>query len=712
MASNTVEVTLQFVDKFTDPMNKAIKLMEKSTDQAKKLGDEIKKAGDKIANVGIGLKEGFVKPLSEAGVASINMANQVKDSLDDVNKSFLTCEKNAKSYTESIKKNFNSIQNISKTTVSSHIPKNSQENPNAGENISKFGTGLTDSLTNPLVNVGITSYKLANELSTSMKAVDTTFGSSSKAIKKWSNTTLESYGLSQNTALETASTFGNMASEMGINTKESSKMATNLTGLSAQLSSFANVSGEVATNALKGIYSGDSEGLRALGVNMSETALKQYALSNGYKKSFANMTDAQKAQLRYSYVMDNTKKIQDSYSKTSNSAFSQQNKLTEGVKQLGANFGQKLFPVVSDVITKINNIIKVFSGLSEGQQKTIITILGMVAAISPALMVVEKMTTAFELFKSGGLLAMVGPAGIVVGVISAIAVAAFLIIKNWTKIKAFFSGIGKFIKSTFKKNGIDVNNFVKIFSKARNSISKTITKLKPVFRKIIQFLKPIIHFVKNVFGVGIKVAFASIIGVISTQIKSLKGIISGFINIFKGITTFISGVFTGNWSKAWEGVKKIITGVFKSISGVVKYPLNTVIGMINGLIIGLSSIKVTLPKWLPGKLKGKEFSINIPTIPMLAKGTNNWGGGLAITQERGGEIMDLPRGTRVYPHDKSIQMAREEGAKSGRSNIAITISKIADKVEIRNDNDIETLANRVAGKILTTIDNTGKEVFA
>ena len=57
-------------------------------------------------------------------------------------------------------------------------------------------------------------------------------------------------------------------------------------------------------------------------------------------------------------------------------------------------------------------------------------------------------------------------------------------------------------------------------------------------------------------------------------------------------------------------------------------------------------------------------------------------------------------------------MAREEGAKSGRSNIAITISKIADKVEIRNDNDIETLANRVAGKILTTIDNTGKEVFA
>lgn len=646
MASNIIKATLQFVDKFTEPMKKAIKLMEDSTNQVKKLGDNIKKSGDKITNV---------------------------------------------------------------------------------------GKGLTDSFSTPLVDVGKSSYLLANELSTSMKAVDATFGSSSKEIKKWSNTTLESYGLSQNTALKTASTFGNMASGMGINTKESSKMATNLTGLSAKLSSFANVSGEVATNALKGIYTGDSEGLRALGVNMSETALKQYALSNGYKKSLANMTDAQKAQLRYSYVMDNTKKIQDSYSKTSNSAFSQQNKLTEGVKQLGANFGQKLFPVVAEVIKKINDIIKVFSGLSEGQQNTIITILGIVAAIGPALTAIGKMTTgfgkitsgvgkiiplidkaktAFALFKSGGLLAMVGPAGIVVGVIIAIAVAAFLIIKNWTKLKAFLGGIGKFIKSTFAKNGVDVNKFVNLFSKAKNSISKTITKLKPVFNKIIQFLKPIIHYVMNVFGAGIKTAFAYVIGLISAQIKSIKGIISGLINIFKGITSFVSGVFTGNWSKAWEGVKKIFTGVFESICGVVKYPLNLIIGYINGMIIGISSIKFTLPKWLPGKLRGKEFSINIPTIPMLAKGTNNWGGGLAITQESGGEIMDLPRGTRVYPHDKSIQMAREEGAKSGRTNIGITISKIADKVEIRNDKDIESLANKVAEKILITIDNTGKEVFA
>lgn len=54
-------------------------------------------------------------------------------------------------------------------------------------------------------------------------------------------------------------------------------------------------------------------------------------------------------------------------------------------------------------------------------------------------------------------------------------------------------------------------------------------------------------------------------------------------------------------------------------------------------------------------------AINAGTIPGHATGTRNWGGGLTWINERGGEIIDLPRGSRIYPADKSEKMMGGEG---------------------------------------------------
>ena len=101
---------------------------------------------------------------------------------------------------------------------------------------------------------------------------------------------------------------------------------------------------------------------------------------------------------------------------------------------------------------------------------------------------------------------------------------------------------------------------------------------------------------------------------------------------------------------------------------------------------------------------GKHIGFNIPKLKYLAKGTNNWKGGPVAINEKGGEIVDLPSGTRVYPHDKSIQKAREDGAaksnktvhKYDQRNITITISKVADNVTVSGDGDIDSLANKLA----------------
>ena len=129
--------------------------------------------------------------------------------------------------------------------------------------------------------------------------------------------------------------------------------------------------------------------------------------------------------------------------------------------------------------------------------------------------------------------------------------------------------------------------------------------------------------------------------------------------------------------------------------------------MVNKAIGSLNKVKVDIPDWVP-KMGGKKFGINIPTIPKLAVGTDNWKGGIVQISEKGGEIVDLPKGSRVYPHDKSVQKAYNDGAKRGRSgNITITIPKLADSIIVREDADVDEIVNKLADKLEKVSLNLG-----
>jgi phage-related protein len=205
---------------------------------------------------------------------------------------------------------------------------------------------------------------------------------------------------------------------------------------------------------------------------------------------------------------------------------------------------------------------------------------------------------------------------------------------------------------------------------------------------VVKFLRPVATFVAGAFKLVFGAAFKFIVARASGWLKSTLDIIHGVTTAFSGIITFLEGVFTGNWKKAWTGVKTIFKGAFEALVGFAKRPLNQVIGLVNSVISGLNGIKI--PSWVP-KLGGK--GINLPKIPMLARGTDNWSGGIAQVHEKGGEIIDLPRGTRVYPHDKSVQMARNQGNKTYK------IEKFADTIVVREEADIDKIAEKLAEKL-------------
>ena len=275
--------------------------------------------------------------------------------------------------------------------------------------------------------------------------------------------------------------------------------------------------------------------------------------------------------------------------------------------------------------------------------------------------------------------------------------------------------IGNNIKDAFDKIGETVKKVAGIIaealgiktadscSKAGASFAEVKEAVASTFSKIKEIILPVVD------AVRIKVAFAfgAVKGVIAAAVDTITSLIDDLARVFDGITNFVSGVFTGNWEKAWEGVKDIFGGVFDALKDLCKTPLNAVIGLINGAIDGINNLGIKVPDWVP-LIGGKDFSINIPPVPLLYKGTDNWKGGMAVIHDRGGEIVDLPQGSRVYPHDKSVEMARRDGAAQGKTgSVVINIQKLADKIEVRSDEDIDRIAEALAYKLKKVAFNTG-----
>lgn len=179
----------------------------------------------------------------------------------------------------------------------------------------------------------------------------------------------------------------------------------------------------------------------------------------------------------------------------------------------------------------------------------------------------------------------------------------------------------------------------------------------------------------------------------------LKNAINSVVNWFNGtlVPAWNDGINAiGNFfSNLWEGIKAGVSGAVSFI----KEGINTIISALNG-------ISFHIPDWVPN-WGGKDFSLN---IPLLFTGTENWKGGLAKIHDQGGEIIDLPSGTRVMPHDKSVKEAREMGRKEGavnnRTNNSININKLADSIVVREEADIDKIISGLVEKLQVHAINT------
>lgn len=208
-----------------------------------------------------------------------------------------------------------------------------------------------------LVDFGKSCLDLGSDLSEVQNVVDVTFPNMSAQVDKFAQSALKASGLSETMAKKYTGTFGAMAKAFGFNEQQAYDMGTALTSLTADVASFYNLSQDEAYTKLKSVFTGETESLKDLGVVMTQTALDSYALANGYGKTTAQMTEAEKVSLRYAFVQQQLSAASGDFARTSGSWANQIRVLKLQIDSLKASIGQGLINLFTPIIQAVNNLL-------------------------------------------------------------------------------------------------------------------------------------------------------------------------------------------------------------------------------------------------------------------------------------------------------------------------------------------------------------------
>lgn len=209
---------------------------------------------------------------------------------------------------------------------------------------------------------GLTSFakdciELGSDLTEVQNVVDVVFPTMNKKVNEFAQNAASTFGLSETMAKKFTGTFGAMANAFGFSEKESYKMSTALTGLAGDVASFYNISQDEAFTKLKSVFSGETETLKDLGIVMTQTALDQYALANGFGKTTSAMTEQEKVALRYAFVQQQLQNAIGDFSRTSDQWANQIRILSLQFDSLKASIGQGLINLFLPIVKVINTVL-------------------------------------------------------------------------------------------------------------------------------------------------------------------------------------------------------------------------------------------------------------------------------------------------------------------------------------------------------------------
>ena len=226
----------------------------------------------------------------------------------------------------------------------------------------------------------------ANETDNVLREV---FGAAGEAqVHEWAASVGASMGRSKYAMEANAAALGAMLEPMTGNAAEAQEMSQKFAELAVDLGSFFNASDEDALAALKSGITGEAEPLKKFGIVMNDATLAEYAHTQGIGKKLTAMSNAEKTELRYGFILSKTTKATGDAIRTSEGFANRQKALGDSIRDLATDIGKKLLPVANKMLGWVLSSIKQFGKLTQTSNilKAAFVVLGvaMLYAFGPA----------------------------------------------------------------------------------------------------------------------------------------------------------------------------------------------------------------------------------------------------------------------------------------------------------------------------------------
>lgn len=373
---------------------------------------------------------------------------------------------------------------------------------NAGRELTQIGKTMTMGITAPIVGAGAAAFKMAADMEDALGATDQIFKGSSDGMKNWAKNLESYYGIASGEALEYGNMMGSMLQNIGgLTEDEAAKQSQTLIKLAGDLTAMYGGSTEDAVRALTGALKGNNTMLDNYGMAVNDAMIKTKAFEMGIYSGKGEMSLATKQAATLALIMEQTGAAQGQASREAEGASGTMRAFTTEIKNLATTIGETLLPIITPMIQKISEGVKWFGGLDEGTKKNILTALGLAAVLGPLLLIFGQVATVIAtlvgvylkfnvaltagktIFAAFG--AALGPTGLIMIGLMALAAAAYLIITNWDKVKAFFIG--------FKDHWVGIFNSIGEFTKGimdgivsfiKGGVNKVIDALNGMIRAL------------------------------------------------------------------------------------------------------------------------------------------------------------------------------------------------------------------------------------
>lgn len=280
----------------------------------------------------------------------------------------------------------------------------------SGKSVRSFGDQLKTGVQKAAIPAGIALASLgviakgaigaASDLGESINAVNVTFGKASAGILQLSKDSATAVGLSSAEFNMLAVQFSSFASRIAGPGGDVVKTIQDISTRAADFASVMNLDVDEAARIFQSGLAGETEPLKRFGIDLSETAVKAYAMANGIGDGSGKLTEQEKVLARHGSLMEQTNKTQGDFANTSDSVANRQRILSAEMDNMKAKVGDLLVPAFESLQSILGGVIDFFAE----HQTIALTLGGVLAGVAVSILAINaalKIQAAYTALASG-----------------------------------------------------------------------------------------------------------------------------------------------------------------------------------------------------------------------------------------------------------------------------------------------------------------------